>query len=234
MALRVFGADPATSTASQYVREELVGRFRSGHQVNDKPAALQEWRVTTGDPEVASKIHEILGGDAPQEWAAKGEDNLEVVTASKTVDVVLKDAGALRQRMVRWGRTGKPIYVSDGEYKLDDQGHRTDELDPDADLTFAERKQKGRDGTGAVPDIELYFRLAEEPDLGIFKWQTGSWSLVQDLVRDGIDEKLAAIEGAIRVRIGLEEVSFIAKNGPRAGQTVNYTKPTFQIIGAGE
>jgi hypothetical protein len=230
--LNIFGSDPENQPKPrQSFADDVVGRFRSGYQVDDRPAALTEWRITTGDPEVADKIHDLLGGDAPQEWAAKGEDNLEVFTASKSVAVILDGPKALRQRMVLWGRSGKPIYTSDGVTKDDGTP------DPDADLTFQERKQRGKDGIGPVPDIEVFFRLAEEPDLGIFKFKTGSWSMASDLAYNDVVTALEEFAGdsetgKVRAILELEEVSFVAKNGPRKGQTVNYTKPNLKLKGA--
>ena len=232
MALRIFGNDPATETRPrQRFADDIVGQFRSGYQLDGTPAALNEWRVTTGDPEVADAIYDLLGGDKPQEWAAKGEDNLEVFTASKSIEIILDGPSALRQKMILWGRNGKPITSGDGQ-TLDDGTP-----DPDASLTFAERKQKAREGRGAEPQIELYFRLAEAPDLGIFKFRTGSWSMVSDLVYADVEDGLADLSadsesGKVKATLKLEEVSFIAKKGPRAGQTVQYTKPVLTVIGA--
>lgn len=231
MALKIWGTDPsAQPTPRQKFADDVVGRFRSGHQIDDRPAALDEWRVTTGDPEVAAKVHELLGGDEPQEWAAKGEDNIEVFTASAEVEIIIEKARDLRQRMVLWGRSGKPIYVSDGEFILDDQGHPTEERDPDADLSFAERKAKK--DIGAIPDIELFFRLADEQDLGVFKFKTGSWGFASDLAYNGVEAALEAAEGPVKAVLKLEPVSFVAKNGPRKGQTVSYTKSELVIKGA--
>jgi hypothetical protein len=232
MALRIFGTDPETQPKPRNkFADDVVGRFRSGHQISGRPAALSEWRITTGDPEVASEVYDLLGGDAPQEWEARGEDNLEVFTASKEVEIILAGEKALRQRMVLWSRAGKLISDSDGETLSDGTP------DPDAELTFAERKKKGQDGIGPVPQIEIYFKLKGAEDLGVFKFQTGSWSLAQDLARDDTEGELAdyaadSETGNVLATLALEEVSFVAKNGPRAGQTVNYTKPVLSIKGA--
>lgn len=232
MALKIFGTDPENQPKPRTrFADDVVGRFRSGHQINNRPAALADWRVTTGDPEVADAVYDILGGDAPQEWDAKGEDNLEVFTASKKVEIILEGEKALRQAMILWGRNGKMISKSDGEFMEDGSP------DPDAELTFAERKKKGQDGIGPVPQIEIYFRLAAQEDLGIFKFQTGSWSLAQDLAANDVEGDLRdyvadSETGKVRATLELEEVSFVAKNGPRAGQTVNYTKPVLKIKGA--
>ena len=216
----------AAEAAPHPLADDVVGRFRSGYQLNDRPAALTEWRVTTGDPEVASAISDLLGGDAPQEWPAKGEDNLEVFTASKEIDVIIDSPKSVRQRLVLWGRNGKPIYTTDGETKDDGTP------DPDAHLSLQERKQRSRDGVGPTPDVEVYFRLKEQPDLGVFKFQTGSWSLVQDWIWVDLEAQLEAVQGAIECTLKLEQVSFTAKNGPRAGQLVEYVKPTLVVRGA--
>jgi hypothetical protein len=237
LGLRIFGTDPETQPKPrQSFQDDVVGRFRSGYQLNNRPAALSDWRITTGDPDVAKEIHDLFGGDAPQEWESKGEDNLEVFTASDAIDVILEGPKALRQKMVLWGRNGKLIQSGDGE-TLDYPDDKKGEPDPDAELSFQERKKKGQDGIGPVPQIEVYFRLAANPDLGIFKFQTGSWSLAQDLVRDDVEQELAdyaadSETGQVRATLKLEEVSFVAKNGPRAGQTVTYTKPVVKIKGA--
>lgn len=232
MALNIFGNDPATSQKPrQRFADDIVGRFRSGHQLNGRPAALQEWRVTTGDPEVAEAVYDLLGGDKPQDWEAKGEDNIEVFTASNGVEIILEGEKSIRQKMILWGRNGKPIQSGDGQ-TLDDGSP-----DPDASLSFQERKQKARDGIGAEPQIEVYFRLASSPDLGIFKFQTGSWSMASDLAYNDVEGELAdyvadSETGKVKALLKLEEVSFVAKNGPRAGQTVAYTKPVLTLKGA--
>ncbi|WDS51676.1 recombination directionality factor [Microbacterium phage Barnstormer] len=229
--LKIFGTDPENQPKPrQRFADDIAGRFRSGHQINDRPASLEEWRVTTGDPDVAAKVYELLGGEEPQEWAAKGEDNIEVFTASSSVDIIIENAKALRQRMVLWGRSGKPIYVSDGEYILDDQGHPTDERDPDAELTFAERKAKKE--IGATPDIDVFFRLADEPDLGIFQFKTGSWGLARDLAAEDIAGQLEAAEGPMKATLALTPESFVAKNGPMKGKTVSFVKSSLTLKGA--
>ena len=231
MSLKIFGTDPANQPKPrQKFADDVVGRFRSGHQLNKRPVALTEWRVTTGDPEVANAIHDLMGGDAPQEWDANGEDNLEVFTAMSSLPVILEGPKALRQRMVLWSRAGKLISDSDGETLSDGTP------DPDAHLSFQERKAKARDGIGAQPQIEVFFRIKGHEDLGIFKFQSGSWSMAQDLARDAVEAELAdhaeaADSKGVEAVLRLEHVEFVAKNGPRAGQTVSYTKPVLELKG---
>lgn len=228
--LKIFGGPDGAAPKKQKFADDIVGRFRSGYQANKRPVALSEWRVTTGDPEVADAIARLLDGDEPQPWDASGEDNLEVFTKAPEVDIIIDPQRGLRQSLILWGRNGKIIRKTDGEtilYPEDQQG----EPDPDAGKSLAERKQLARDGVGPEPQIELYFRLADDPDLGLFKFQSGSWSMVSDLAYHGVPEALEDADGPQLATLRIEEVSFVAKNGPRAGQTVTYNKPFLELKG---
>jgi hypothetical protein len=240
MSLRIFGGPNGTPEKKKSYADDIVGRFRSGYQVDNGkkkvPVALTEWRVTTGDPEVAEAIASLLNGDEPQEWDASGEDNLEVFTKAAEVEVILENAKALRTAMVLRNREGKIIRSGDGEtirYPEDQAGNP----DPQAGQTLAERKQAARDGYGAVPEIDVYFRLAANEDLGLFKFHSGSWSFASDLAYHDVEGQIEDIvednDGArVRATLSLEKVEFVAKNGPRAGQTVSYTKPVLKVKGA--
>lgn len=235
MALKIFGGEDGAPQKKQSFADDIVGRFRSGYVENNRPNALTTWRVTTGDPAVADKVSDMLGGDAPQNWDAHGEDNIEVFGKEKSVEIILEGSKALRQAMVLYSRKGI-VYVSDGEtitYPDDRKG----EADPQAGEDLPTRKAKAKEGTGSEPKIEVYFRLAADPDMGIFKFQTGSWSFVSDIAFHDIEGKIedaAAANGKVAATLTLEEVSFTAKNGPRAGQLVTYTKPVLFIKGAAE
>lgn len=234
MSLKIFGENGAPQKKTSFA-DDVVGRFRSGYQANDRPVSLSDWRVTTGDPVVADAISELLDGDKPAEWDTKSEENLEVFTKASAVEVILEGPHALRQAMILWGRNGKIIRKTDGEqilYPEDQKG----QPDPQASQSFAERKAAGNEGTGAIPQIELYFRLAENPDLGIFKFQSGSWSFASDLAYNNTEDELvdylADSKGnKVSATLTLEQVEFTAKNGPRAGQLVQYTKPVLTLNG---
>lgn len=124
-----------------------------------------------------------------------------------------------------WGRSGKPIYVSDGDAVTDGSGGSAD---PDAELTFAERKAKK--DIGAAPDIGIFFRLADEPELGIFQFKTGSWGLAHDLAAEDVAGKLEAAEGPSKAVLSLTPESFVAKNGPMKGKTVSFVKSSLELV----
>lgn len=242
MSLKIFGENGPNKSGGKF-SDDIVGRFRSGHQVAGRggrlqPVALSEWRVTTGDPDVAEKMVALLDAEnGVEEWEASGEDNLEVFGSKAAVRIVLERASALRQAMILWGRNGKMIYKSDGETILYPEDRKGDP-DPQAGQSLAERKAAAKEGTGAEPQVEVYFRLADDPDLGIFKFQSGSWSLVSDLAYNGTEEEISDLfaDGAdsVEATLTLEEVSFEAKSGPMAGKTVTFTKPVLKDLKAVE
>jgi hypothetical protein len=222
MGLRIFENDPESAPRPKRssFADDLVGRFRSGYQINGRPSALEKWRVTTGDPSVADRIQELLGGEPAQEWEAKGEDNLEIFTEAESVEIILENAGAIRSEMILWGRSGA-IRKCDGvEQKGDDAG--TPCVCPSS---FSDRKDAAKNGRGCEPSITIFFRLAEDPELGLFKFTSGSWSLAREI---GLSEEaLSKVEGSAKASLTLELVEYEAQ-----GKKRRFTKPVVTIKGA--
>lgn len=225
MGIRIFEVDPDARPKKRFA-DDIVGRFRSGAQVNNRPLSLDEWRVTTGDPEVAEIIGDKLGVETgPQEWATEGEDNLEVYTTSTEVDVILDGPSAIQTAMALWGRNGL-IHKCDGETVSAGQGEG--DPCPMAGKTVAERKDAAKAGYGCAPSIQVYFRLADEPELGKFKFSSGSWTFAGEV--PDAEAALAKIEGPARAKLALEVVEYDTK----AGRHVRYTKPVVTILGPAE
>lgn len=218
MGLRIFETDPDAAPKQRF-SDDLVGRFRSGYQINGRPASLSDWRVTTGDPEVASAVQSILGGDEPQEWEAQGEDNIELFTSSNSVDVILDGPNAIRSEMVLWGRQGAIRRCDGVEQKGDDAGKPCE-----CPATFADRKDAAKSGKGCEPSITVYFALKDDPELGRFSFRSGSWSLARDI---GLAEAdLAKIDGPAYATLSLEVVEYEAN-----GKKRSFTKPVVKITG---
>ncbi|MEV7607919.1 hypothetical protein AB0N61_00390 [Microbacterium sp. NPDC089320] len=83
-----------------------------------------------------------------------------------------------------------------------------------------------------VPSAELTFRLADDPNLGIFVLKSNSWGLAHFLAAEDIEGQIDAVGGPALLRLKLVPVSFIAKNGPRKGKTVSYTSTEIEVLGA--
>lgn len=223
MGIRIFDTDPDAAPRARFA-DDLVGRLRSGYQANGRPAALSEWRVTSGDPEVLDAVVAIMGAtrEGVQEWDAKGEDNMEVYTTSKSVDIILDGPDAIRSEMVLWGRSGA-IRKCDGvEQKGTEPGDKAAGSPCECPQAYADRKEAAKSGRGCQPSITAYFRLAADPELGRFKFTSGSWSLVRDI--GAVEEALAKVGGPARATLALEVVEM--KNGK------SFTKPVFKILGA--
>lgn len=218
MGLRIFETDPdAAPKPRQSFADDMVGRFRSGYQINGRPASLEAWRVTTGDPDVATLISDLLGGEPPQRWESRGEDNLEIFTASGQVEIILDGPNSIRSEMVLWGRSGA-IRKCDGvEQKGDDIGKPCE-----CPATFADRKDAAKAGRGCEPSVTIYFRLAANPDLGVFKFTSGSWSLARDI--GFAEDKLATIDGPALATLALEVVEFTSQ-----GVNRKFTKPVITV-----
>ncbi|GAA4981154.1 hypothetical protein [Actinopolymorpha pittospori] len=222
MSLRIWETDPESAPKPrQRFSDDLVGRFRSGYQVNKRPMSLEKWRVTTGDPDVADAVHSMFGGDAPQEWEATGEDGLEVFTEAKRVKVIIDSPKALRSEMVLWGRAGA-IRRCDG---VEQHGEDAEGRACECPATYADRKAAATKGTGCQPNVTLFFTLADDPALGKFKFTSGSWSLVRDL--GPVEDALAAIDGPAIAWLGLEVVEFETREGAKR----KFTKPVIEVIG---
>jgi hypothetical protein len=220
MGLRIFETDPGAAPKPRFA-DDIVGRFRSGYQVNGRPATLEAWRVTTGDPKVATALLELLEGDEAQEWDTRGEDNLEIFTKAQSVKILLEPS-AIRTEMVLWGRAGA-IRKCDGVEQMGENAGKACEC-PHA---FAERKEAAKRGTGCQPSIGLVFRLADAPDLGKFRFSSGSWSLVKDI--GAVEAALEKVEGTAVATLTLTPVEFES-----GGQQRRFVKPVIDIIGSVE
>lgn len=209
--------DPALAPQRQSsTASDVVGRFRSGYQVNGQPASLTEWRITTGDPDVAGKVRELLGGDKPQSWETKGEDNLEVFTGSGSVDIIVAGPDAIDARMLIWPRGQKRIVVCDGS--VFDTDGRPYECEIGG---FRNKKEHDEQDHLCEPRVSITFRLADAPELGLFKFESGAWSLATAIARP-----LGQLAGKTDVKgtLRLERVEM------RNGNT--FTKPVLSFDGA--
>jgi hypothetical protein len=223
--MRIFETDPEAKPKPRLV-SDIVGRFRSGRVEGRTPVALEEWRVTTGDPEVAAEVFRLLGGESPREWDTQGEDNLEILTAADTVRIIVDGVHAVESDLKLWGMGGAIIHHCDGMEFLDDDRKGQPCGCPDL---LADRKADAKAGRGPKPDTRITFRLAAAPDLGKFRLSSGSWDLVR-VLHEYINS-LEDVDGPALCTLKLETVSFVPKGGPMRGKTVSYKKPTLTVHG---
>jgi hypothetical protein len=219
--LRIFETDPdAMPKPRASYSDDTVGRFHSGRMVGNKPESLSEWRVSTGDKEVAAAIAQLLGGQ-PEETDSTSENFIEVMTGAESVQIILDGPKAIDADFKLWNRN-KLVHHCDGVEFLspDDKAGSLCGCPP----TLAERKQAAKDFIGPPPSITFFFTLAEDPELGRFKFQTGSWTLAEILHE--YENALASIDGPAVATLTLELVEYTTK----AGRFVSYRKPVLDGI----
>ncbi|MEE1835774.1 recombination directionality factor [Streptomyces sp. SP17KL33] len=221
-ALRIFETDPdAKPKPRPKYDNEVDFQFRSGRMVGNKPQSLAHWRVTAAEPEVADAIAQLMGG-SPAEWDTSKDDALEVLTNTSRVQVVIDGPQAIKSTLILWGRNG-PIHECDGAYSLLDE----DRGEPcGCPRLMADRKALARSGRGPAPNTTVRFRLAEDYDLGVGKFVSTSWNLVE--VLHEVEDELSDIEGEALCELSLELVQFTNA----AGQNVEYRKPVITVLKA--
>ncbi|MER5894752.1 hypothetical protein [Streptomyces sp. NPDC001876] len=211
--------------------DDTVGRLHSGYsELNEKgqlvPVALDKWRFTTGDKVVSDAVAELFGGTPVEHEESPSENFIDVFTDAAKVPVII-DQDGIYWDMKQWIQ-GKLVHHCDGFTFL---SHMRDETligtDCGCPVLFAERKQAAKDYQGPNPAIKVTFRLADDPELGTFSFQTGSWTLFKV-----IHESEGALENVGVTALGdleLEYVEYTPKKGPMRNKLVSYTKPNINI-----
>lgn len=217
-------------------QSDVVGRFRSGYQIDGTPASLSAFRVTTGDAKIAKAVAKAFGvdksklgdeadKDGVQEWDAAGEDYLEVFTNASEVAIILESAASYKSSLVRRTKDGDFMYATDGEVILAVGEDFEDEYevgnpDPQAGQDLATRKAKAKKGLGSSPDIRVKFTVADHPEWGTFEFRSGGWSLVHN----DPEPKLRRLpEGPIKAVLKLTTVE---------GKRFTWTKPELLVRGS--
>jgi len=221
MAVRIFETDPDSKPKPRpQFSDDYAFRFRSGMSVDGKPLSLGEWRVTTGDKVVADSVARKFGGSV-EEWETTKEDFLQVLTATDKVQIIIDGPGAIRDRLILWGRQG-PIHECDGVYFLspeEDAGTACG-----CPSLLAERKAWARSGRGPQPNTTVTFRLADDYDLGKGSFTSTSWDLLT--VLHEVRNSLESIGGEVLCELSLELVKYTTK----AGRNVEYRKPVIKVL----
>lgn len=232
MALKIFATDPEAKPAPRAPRDDRYDyafQFRSGMAVWNKqkkknePVSLASWRVLTGDQSVADGISELMGG-TPAEYDPAKELNLQILTDTPKLEVVINGASAIEDKLILWGPRG-PIHECDGVSFLsppDEAGNACG-----CPALMSERKAKAKAGTGPAPSINVTFRLAGVGyELGQGKLISTAWTFAEVIheVKDALD----AVTGEALCTLELELVEFTTK----AGIDVSYRKPVIRVLGS--
>ncbi|MFF4392403.1 hypothetical protein ACFY0G_37480 [Streptomyces sp. NPDC001552] len=219
MALRIFETDP-NAKPKQSFSDDTVGRFHSGKQVDNLPVALAEWRVTTGDPEVAAAIAQLMGG-APVETDSTSENFIEILTTTNKLKVVISGTDAITSDLKLWNGNALIHHCDGVEFLSPDEDRGKPCRCPEL---MEDRKATAKAKRGPAPSISVTFRLAEDYDLGLFRFQTTSWKLAE--VLHEVENALDKVGGDALCTLELELVEYTTKKG----RDVSYRKPVIHVL----
>lgn len=234
MALDIWSTDPNNKPKERVsFSDDTVGQFHSGYtdtdaKGNNIPVALDKWRVSTGDPVVADAVAQLLGGQ-PDVTDRASEKNIDVFTNQEKVLVVVDGPKALYSDMKLWNGNKLVHHCTGTKYLSPEERAGKPCGCPEL---FAERKAAAKDRMGPSPAISLTFRLADDPTLGKFKFQTASWVMASILHE--YENALEAVGGPALIELSLELVEFTIKKGSNKGLAVSYYKPVLKVLKAYE
>lgn len=222
MSLRIFETDESARAPKRVSYDTPDFRLKGGIQVNNRPQALSTWAFSTDENKTAESLSGLFGGEIEVLDVDKGDDR-QIVSETNSVDVLISGPKALTTQMVLYGLKG-PIHRCDGMYSLmdDDKGEPCG-----CPADFQARKELSRSGKGPSPEIKLRFQLADQPELGMGLYRTGSWTLVRDLpdIEEELEQRAAESDEPIRATLRLEYVSFTTKTG----RNVEYYRPVVEF-----
>jgi hypothetical protein len=216
--------------------DDTVGRFASGTQEWDEkskkmiPVALSEWKVSTGEKTVADAVAQLFGGTPVENEESPSEHFIDVLTTSAKVPVIIEQGGVDWDMKLWWNKKLK--HHCDG---FDFLSHNDEEMigQPCGCPTlFGDRKAAANEGDAPNPNQWVLFRLADDPELGTFRFNTGSWTLFKVIHEAQDDVERIGQGGPVLANLELELVEYTAKKGKMRGQLVSYMKPAINVVKA--
>ncbi|QAX94022.1 recombination directionality factor [Streptomyces phage Euratis] len=214
--------------------DDSVGRLHSGYMDTEgkkpQPVALTEWRFSTGEKSVADAVAQLFGGTPVENDESTSENFIDVFTEAQRIPVVIEQGG-VHWDMKLW-LNGKLKHHCDG---FDFVSHADEEMIGQpcgCPKLFDERKAAAKDFDAPNPSITVTFSLADDPELGKFKFQTGSWTLFKVIHEAEDDLERIGQNGPVFAYLELELVEYTPKKGPMRNKLVSYTKPVIKVVKA--
>ena len=166
--------------AKENPTSDLVGTIRTGKQ--DKagnPYSLDSFRFTADHPDITDKLAELYGGKTG-EWNTTNPDKYELISETSSLLVEVRHFDS---EMVLWG-ANKPIFVCDGVTQKDEAGTPCR-----CPSDYWEHRELAKEGKACKPNIRGKLILVDAPEVGMFKYTSGSWLLASDVkeIEDYLD-----------------------------------------------
>ncbi|QDY81055.1 SlyX family protein [Streptomyces qinzhouensis] len=200
-----------------------AGRFHQGRLADGRPQALDAWRVTTADADVAARVAGLLGGEPQPNEGGGGGFAYEVLTSRESVRVLLDGPDAVAAHMVLRGSKGI-VHECDGVEFLSPEEKKGQPCG--CPPLLADRKVAARDGRGPTPSVDITFQIAAAPKLGTFHFMTGSWMMAAQLSE--LTDALERVGGPAVCDLTMELVVYTTKSG----RGVCYRKPVVTVLGS--
>lgn len=195
-----------------------MGRLSEG-----RPQALDSWRVTTDDADVAARVASFLGGEPQPNEGGGGGLAYEVLTSRESVRILLDGHAAVAARMVLRGSKGI-IHGCDGVEFLSPEERQGQPCG--CPPLLEDGKLAARDGRGPMPSVDITFQIAAAPELGLFHFMTASWQMAAQL--SDLTDALERVNGPAVCDLTTELVVYTTK----AGRGVCYRKPVVTVLGS--
>lgn len=228
MALRIFDTDPEAKPRERVSFDDgTIGKVHSGKMDGKTPVALDHWEFSTGDADTATALGEYFRAEVI-DTRSESENFLRIEdTRTASLDVLLAGPQALTSDMKLWVN-GKLLHHCDGErfLSVDNEPGATIGDACGCPRLFNDRKEAAKVFRGPKPSIKLVFALAGAPELGLFSFSTGSWTMAEELWK--YEEALGDLEGQgqIAAKLKLEHIEYTTKKG----RDVSYFKPVLDRI----
>ncbi|MFJ3710153.1 hypothetical protein [Streptomyces sp. NPDC090053] len=200
-----------------------VGRFHQGRLSEGRPQALDAWRVTTDDADVAARVAGLLGGEPQPNDGGGGGLAHEVLTSRDSVRVIVDGPDAVAAHMVLWS-SKVIVHDCDGSRFLAPEEKKGQPCG--CPPLLEDKRLAARDGRGPMPSIDLTFRIAAAPVLGKFHFHASSWQLAAQL--SDLTDALERVDGPAVCDLTMELVLLTTKTG----RSVCYRKPVVAVLGS--
>ncbi|WP_433858222.1 hypothetical protein [Streptomyces kronopolitis] len=215
--------------------DDTVGRLHSGYsEKNEKgnmvPVALSEWRFSTGEKTVADAVAQLFGGTPVENEESTSENFIDVFTSKDRIPVVIEADGVFWDMKLWWN--GKLKHHCDGFEFLSHKDEDAIGQPCGCPTLFDERKAAAKEGDAPNPAQVVTFSLADDPELGKFKFQTGSWTLFKVIHEAEDDVERIGKGGSVLAYLELELVEYTPKKGPMRNKLVSYYKPVINVVKA--
>ncbi|MFF2657671.1 hypothetical protein ACFVUH_09950 [Kitasatospora sp. NPDC058032] len=209
----VLGADDQRAA----IEPPPVGQFHSGRRVDNRPESLPCWRVSVPTVDTAAGVAQSLGGSA----VPSGE-NVDVLTTSPTVRIVLDGSRCVVTEMHLWGPRGL-VHHCDGVLFLSPTEVRGNPCG--CPTSSPERAMLAKKLQAPQPKTTVTFRLADHYGLGRFEFSSPSRMLADE--SSEIRSQLSRITGEALCELALELVTITVSSGV----DVSFRRPALKVIG---